>query len=104
MLQKDKPAEAETAARRAVDIDDGNMRAHYVLGYSLALQDPSSEEALQHFIRASDAYPLARVGAAQILLQRGDQGRAETELRAYLRTGDPSKRKAVQGFLAKLKQ
>jgi tetratricopeptide (TPR) repeat protein len=104
MIQKGKPREAAASARRAVDIDGGNMRAHYVLGYSLALQDPSSEEALQHFVRASEAYPLARLGAAQILLQRGDQQRAETELKAYLRTGDQHKREAVRSFLAKLKQ
>ena len=104
MLHRSKPREAEIAARRAIDIDDGNMRAHYVLGFALSLLDPSSEEALRHFIRASDGYPTARVGAAQILLERGDKGLAERQLKAYLSSGDETQKEVVQSYLSHLRE
>ena len=104
MIARGNAREAELSSRRAIDIDDGNMRAHYVLGYSLTMQNPSSEEALRHFMRASEAYPLARVGAAQILLERGDNGLAERQLKAYLSSGDETKREVVRSYLANLRQ
>jgi tetratricopeptide (TPR) repeat protein len=104
MLHRSKPKEAEIAARRAIDIDDGNIRAHYVLGFALSVQDPSSEEALKHFIRASDGYPMARVGAAQILLKRGDKGLAERQLKAYLSSGDKTQKEVVQSYLSQLRE
>ena len=53
--------EAETAARRAVQIDSRSTAAHYMLGLAMLMQDKVTPEVAEHLASASKAYSKAKV-------------------------------------------
>jgi len=76
--------QAETAARRAHDMDPQNPSACYLLGRTLAAEGSDSVEAVD-LLRASSAeFPVAHLTLASLLLKRHSTEQAVAELREYL--------------------
>jgi len=99
----ERPAEAETAARKAIRLDASSASARYFLGLALLHQQKNTSEALDNLQRASGTLPRARLAIAEVVEKRGDVERARNELQAYLNSGKPEDREAVQTWLAKLR-
>jgi tetratricopeptide (TPR) repeat protein len=102
-------ADAEQAARRAVEIDSSYSRAHYMLGSILAKSViPGSlakapEAAHQLRLGAADI-PHAFLDIAQIYLAEGDPLSAAEEVRLYLKCGEKGYRADAERWLARLLQ
>ena len=96
-------AEAEVAARRSLDIDSSSERSKYVLGLSLAQQSKDDSEALKYLQQSYDAFPMARMVAAQVLARRGNIVEARSQLEKYLPLAPPSEGNQVKRWLASLK-
>ena len=99
--------DAERAARRAVDLDDGYGRAHYMLGSVLAhgIRPEALEkapEAARHLRLGSADVPRAHIEIAWIYMTEGDRLGAAEELRLYLKTGDAASRAKAEGWLAEI--
>src|SRR5262249_45180272 len=76
--------QAETAARRAHDMDPQNPSACYLLGRTLAAEGSDSVEAVD-LLRASSAeFPVAHLALAILLLKRHLTEESVAELREYL--------------------
>ena len=96
-------AEAEVAARRSLEIDSTSERSRYVLGLSLAQQNKNDAEALKYLRQSYDAFPMARMVAAQVLARRGNIVEARSQLEMYLPLAPPSQGDQVKRWLASLK-
>jgi Tfp pilus assembly protein PilF len=94
--------QAEIAARRAVQLTGASPRARYALGLVLADAHKLPSEALDNLLAASDAFPNARLVAAQILLNSGHTSDARTQLRRYLQTCSGDNCESVQSSLDRL--
>src|SRR5262249_2130779 len=86
-------AEGAPAARRALSLESGYGRAHYLLGSVLgrgvgpdALEN--APEAAHHLRLGASEVPHALVEIAQIYLFEGDRPSAAALMRLYLQTGD----------------
>ena len=95
--------EAEVASRRALRIDSNSERSRYVLGLSLAQQNKNDSEALKYLQESYDAFPMARMVAAQVLARRGHIGEARSQLEKYLPLAPPSQGDQLKRWLATLK-
>lgn len=102
LAQMGRLDEAEVAARRAVQLNGGSSRAHYTLGLVLANLRKLPAEAVANLVRASDAFPGARLVAAQILLNGGRRSDAREQLRRYLQTCSGENCKSVQSSFDRL--
>jgi tetratricopeptide (TPR) repeat protein len=102
LAQMGRLDEAEIAARRAVQLNGASPRARYTLGLVLANLRKLPAEAVTNLLGASDAYPGARLLAAQILLNSGLRSDAREQLRRYLRTCSGENCKSVQSSLDRL--
>lgn len=89
-FMQDKPADAERAARREVDLDRGGTRGRLMLGLSLVLQRKFTREAEQSLGKALHDFPQASLLLARVLAARGEIECARVELQRYLATGDRS--------------
>jgi tetratricopeptide (TPR) repeat protein len=96
------PAEAEMAARRTIQLDSTDERAHFILGLSLLQSGRYTEEGLASLRRVSPGNPKARLATAQMLagLQRYEE--ASDVLRQYLRDGIREGRTVARSWLAEL--
>jgi len=102
LAQMGRLDEAEIAARRAIQLNGGSPRARYTLGLVLANLRKLPGEAVDNLLGASDAYPGARLVAAQILLNSGHASDARKQLSRYLQTCSGQNCKSVQRSLDRL--
>ena len=101
-LQLRQYAEAETAARRTLEIDGSNETSRYVLGVSLQLQHKDNAEALESLNAVSNHFPKAHVWEAEIFERLGDKQAAKQHLQSYLKSNDPDMREDAKVWLAAL--
>ena len=80
---RDKAREAETHARKALQLDPASISARYALG--IALSWLNSEEALPYLRSSADSYPRARLAAANMLERLGRHQEA-LEWRAHIQS------------------
>ena len=91
-------------AVRALRIDPGNAKLHFILAISLISQQQDPDGALEHLQRAAAEIPVAHVVAAELLMERGRREDARNHLDEYLKStpADDVHRPEVQALLAKL--
>jgi Flp pilus assembly protein TadD len=77
-------ADAERAARRAIDLNRTAAHGLLMLGVSLVLQGKFTPEADRALTRAADDFPQANVWRAVWLFGRGDIESAKDQLKAYI--------------------
>jgi tetratricopeptide (TPR) repeat protein len=76
--------QAETAARRAHDLDPGNPSACYLLGRALLAEGSDSVETADLLRTSSAEFPVAHLALAILLLKRHSKEEAVAEFREYL--------------------
>jgi tetratricopeptide (TPR) repeat protein len=98
--------EAELAAREALQLEPQRGHARYTFGRILAAEGSTSAEAEQLLRESLAEFPEARLPLAQVLLNKGAQELAATELRTYLRSTklDQAKKQAVGQWLSQITQ
>jgi hypothetical protein len=95
-------ADAEAAARKALEIDGSNELGHWLLGCSLTARGNADSEALKHLTRIFKRFPRARIIAAGILSRHGQTEEAKKQLQAYLDTGAGGARIEVERALEQM--
>jgi Tfp pilus assembly protein PilF len=95
--------EAETSARRAVQLDGASPRSRYLLGIILVNQKKFTREALDDLVESSEKYPEARLTAAQILVETGRNIEAREQLSRYLDGCKAQNCQSVQRWMDRLK-
>jgi len=98
-LSQNKLQQAEWAARESVAMDPSNAQAQLILGWTLARQHRYTAETLDCLRRAADKYPVARLGAADVLAHQGSLSESRAEIEAYLATGDTDYHRAAETWL-----
>jgi tetratricopeptide (TPR) repeat protein len=76
--------QAETAARRAHDMDPGNLTACYLLGRTLVAEGSDSVETVDLLHASSAEFTVAHLALAMVLLKRNSPEEAAAELREYM--------------------
>src|SRR5262249_18384744 len=66
LINLNRPAEAEPAARRAVQLAPASVEAHYMLGVALLGMGKATPETAAHLKIAAEKYSLARAMLAAI--------------------------------------
>jgi predicted Zn-dependent protease len=87
LLTQNRLRQAEWTARESLELDPANALAQLVLGWTLAREYRYTDEALACLRHAAGAYPVAHLGAADVLAHQGSVADARAELRAYLASG-----------------
>jgi tetratricopeptide (TPR) repeat protein len=97
--------DAARVARRALIVNSGLPRMHFVLGVAIADEHGNLDEALMHLNRAATDVPNARLVASQILEQTGHHDDAVKEVEQYLRVADGQENRArAQAWLAQIQK
>jgi tetratricopeptide (TPR) repeat protein len=96
-------ADAEAAARKALEIDGSNELGHWLLGCSLTALGKADSEALKHLARIGKRFPRAYIVAAGILVRQGHKEEAKKHLQAYLDTGDTGARTQAEDALHEIR-
>jgi tetratricopeptide (TPR) repeat protein len=99
LLSMNRLQQAEWTAREALEMDPANAQAQLILGWTLAREYRYTAEALDCLRRAARAYPVAHLGAADVLAHQGSTAEARAELQAYLASGEKDYRIAAQNWL-----
>jgi predicted Zn-dependent protease len=99
LLSENHLQQAEWAARESVSLDPTNAQAQLILGWTLARQYRYTAEALDYLRRAARAYPVAHLGAADVLVHQGSLDQARAEVEAYLATGAKDYHRAAENWL-----
>jgi len=96
--------EAGPMAVRALRIDPGNAKLHFIVAISLIAEQQDPDGALDHLQRAAAEIPLAHVVAAELLMEKGRRDDARNHLEEYLRSApaDDAHRPGVLALLDKL--
>lgn len=102
LLQMGRLPEAETAARRAVQLNGASPRTRYALGLVLAKERKFTPEAIENLLSASAGLPSARLLAAQIYYDKGRVSDAREQLRKYLAGCSGESCKKIRNSLAQL--
>ena len=102
LLMMKRNVDAEQAARKALDLDSTDLRAHYMLGLSLIAQGKFTPEAGQSLRRAAEKFPRANLASAEVCLHTGDVEGARTRLKSYLDSGASESRSEVKQWLSGL--
>lgn len=97
-------ADAELAARHALELDPTNSIARYLLGCTLAMEDRNAAEALEMLRATQNMFPESRLVIAKILLRQPATKDAKRELQEYLAIPGIEKREMAESWLAKLTQ
>jgi tetratricopeptide (TPR) repeat protein len=97
-------AEAEPAARRALDIDPEAASSQYLLGSILVVEKRNVDEATKLLERVKGKYARADLFLATVAVQRGDNTAAADEIRDYLRSPSAMERKVAQDWLGNLEK
>ncbi len=95
-------SDAESSARRAIDLDRTSPRAHFALGVILFQQRKYTTEAVDNLKVGAQANSLGHLMAAQILATTRRTGEASEQLRHYLANGEVPNRPVVEKWLARL--
>jgi tetratricopeptide (TPR) repeat protein len=99
LLNQNRLQQAEWTAREALELDANNAQAQLILGWTLAREYRYTPEALDCLRRASRAYPVAHLGAADVLTHQGSLPEARAELQAYLASGEKDYHRAAELWL-----
>ncbi len=99
MLALDRPGDAESSARKALEIVPNDRRANLLLGWSLTAQSRFSQEALRTLQLAAREYPEAHLAAADILIHDGSLAGARKEVEAYLASGSTDHKPLAESWL-----
>jgi Flp pilus assembly protein TadD len=99
LLALDRPGDAESSARKALEIVPNDRRANLLLGWSLTAQFHYSKEALETLRLAAREYPEAHLAAADNLIHGGSLDGARTEVEAYLATGNTDHKSLAESWL-----
>jgi predicted Zn-dependent protease len=99
LLSENRLQQAEWAARESVALDPANAQAHLILGWTLAREYRYTGEALDYLRRAAPSYPVAHLGAADVLVHQGSLAQARAEVEAYLATGAKDYHRAAENWL-----
>jgi tetratricopeptide (TPR) repeat protein len=91
--------EAEAAARKALDLDGGNSKAHFLLAATLADRPARLPEAITHLKAAHRDVPSARFLLAQLYMITGQKGAAEKEIQSFLEVATDAQRATAQRWL-----
>ena len=102
LLSENRLQQAEWAAREAVELDPSNAQAQLILGWTLAREYRYTAEALDCLRRAAAAFPVAHLGAADVLAHQGSPAEARAEIESYLTTGATDYRVPAQSWLKRL--
>jgi tetratricopeptide (TPR) repeat protein len=87
-LMQNEYADAQRAARRAIDLDRGGAHGPLVLGVSLVLEGKFTAEAERSLTRAAADYEVAKLWRAVWLLGIGEIVDARDQLRTYIAQGE----------------
>ena len=101
LLSLRRPTEAESAARRSVDLDGTNYRARSLLAVALVEQGKLTSEVEKSLRHAADDLPAAHLLLGKVFIATGRLEDAEGELRSYLASGLPRERSTVQAWMQK---
>lgn len=99
LLALDRPGEAESSARKALEIAPNDRRASLLLGWSLTAQFRFSKEALASLQSAAPEYPEAHLAAADVLIHNGSLAEARKEVEAYLNSGSSDQKSLAEVWL-----
>ena len=99
LLALHRPGDAESAARKALEIVPADRRANLLLGWSLTAQSHFSKEALQALQLAAREYPEAHLAAADVLIHDGSLAGARREVEAYLASGSSDHKSLAEDWL-----
>jgi Flp pilus assembly protein TadD len=99
LLALDRPADAESSARKALEIASNDRRANLLLGWSLTAQFRYSKEALAALQLAARDYPEAHLAAADVLMHTGSLAQARQEVQAYLASGSADQKSLAESWL-----
>ena len=99
LLNQNRLQQAEWTAREALEMDPANAQAQLILGWTLAREYRYTSEALDCLRRAARAYPVAHLGAADVLTHQGSVSEARAELQAYLASGEKDYHRPAENWL-----
>jgi predicted Zn-dependent protease len=99
LLSQNRLQQAEWTARESLELDPANAEAQLILGWTLAREYRYTAEALESLRRAASAYPVAHLGAADVLAHQGSLTEARAELQAYLASGAKDYRTPAENWL-----
>jgi tetratricopeptide (TPR) repeat protein len=97
-------AEAELAARRALQIEPGAPLSQYILGTTLVQQGKYSDEATELLEKVKTNYPRASLFLAAAAANRQENTSAEEELWEYLQSPESTYRQLAQTWLVILEK
>ena len=101
-LSQNRLQQAEWTARESVALDPSNAQAQLILGWTLSREYRYTTEALDCLRRAASAYPVAHLGAADVLAHQGSLTEARAELQAYLASGAKDYMRPAENWLKAL--
>ena len=90
---------AETEARRALELDHTNPRAHYLLGAVLLERPATLDEAVENLKLARRELPNARFLLVQAYMAKGQHDAANREMRDFLQVASEAQRAAARSWL-----
>jgi hypothetical protein len=102
LLSQNRLQQAEWTAREALELEPANAQARLILGWSLAREYRYTAEALDCLRGAAAAYPVAHLGAADVLAHQGAIAEARAELKAYLASGEKDYARPAENWLKAL--
>jgi tetratricopeptide (TPR) repeat protein len=101
-LLQNQYAAAETAARRALEIDPVNIDAKYFLGRILVAAGKDTVEATELLEKSKEQFVAARLVLANVYLKRGAVQAATNELQGYVVQPNAPDKTKVQCMVRKL--
>jgi thioredoxin-like negative regulator of GroEL len=104
LLRLRQPAEAENAARRSVDLDGSNPRAHYLLALALVDQRKITPEVEKNLRAAADELPVAHLLLGKVFIDSGRLEEGAVELRSYLASHHLQGRAEAEAWLKNLEE
>jgi tetratricopeptide (TPR) repeat protein len=98
-LALERPGDAESSARKALQLAPHDRRANLLLGWSLTAQFHFSKEALETLRLAAPEYPEAHLAAADVLMHEGSLDGARKEVDAYIASGNTDQKPLAEAWL-----
>ncbi|HTS65782.1 MAG TPA: tetratricopeptide repeat protein [Candidatus Acidoferrales bacterium] len=104
LLGLHQAADAERAARRSVELNGANPRAHYLLALAMLEQGRFTPEVEKHLRDAAPDVPRAHFVLGTVLIDAGRLEQGAEELRSYLASGMREERAQAQAWLSSYSQ
>jgi Flp pilus assembly protein TadD len=98
LLALGRPGDAESSARKALEIAPDDPRSNLLLGWSLRTRFQYSDEALSSLRSAAREYPEAHLAAADVLVHQGSLAAARKEVEAYLASGSTEQKSLAEAW------